>query len=618
MNKRDKFSTASDSRGFRVLFLALNSKFIHSNLALHSMRQYYMRHGRHAQSAVTIEEYTINHDLDKVLQQVVRGGYACILASAYIWNIGPLATLLENFKKVCPDVPVLLGGPEVSYTQRDALTDMPYVDGIIYGEGERTVTELIDALAAAHMGQCLRQTTLPAPDVRVAEAAVSLRGMAYRDGGAVRITEPQVPINPLDEIPFAYTAERLHGDLSNRILYYESSRGCPFNCTYCLSSAEKGVRYLSLERAYSDLDFFLEQRVPQVKFVDRTFNANRQHALGIITYLIEHDNGVTNFHFEVTASLLDEGYYEAFRRARPGQFQLEMGIQSTMPEAMTAIHRPIAFDAVERACKALLAIEGLHVHVDLIAGLPFESFERFLQSFNTVYRLGAHQLQLGFLKLIKGTPLYREAERYGYVVRGNAPYEVLGNATLSYEELSLLKDMEAMLELYSNSGRFRHALAYIFVHSACDPASFFRSLAHYFTQRGYTQTPPSTYALYEILYDWYVEQYGADGALWDLLKVDFYGSGLTGGQSIFRQAQMKGIKQRKSALLEDVTFMYQYFPGGVTEVDVRELELITVAHDVVALIESGYETCVAQEALVLIDRSKYMPRVIRVGREETA
>ena len=286
-------------------------------------------------------------------------------------------------------------------------------------------------------------------------------GIAYRmnklQSSDIVINPAMQLIEPLDKIPFPYdTLETFE----NRIVYYESARGCPYSCSYCLSSASQGVRYLGFERVKSDLKFFMVNKLNQVKFVDRTFNSNKRHALPILEYLIENDNGITNFHFEITATLLDEDYFNVLKNARPGLFQFEIGIQTTYQPTMYAIHRPIDFHKLKLVCHKLIEMGGIHIHVDLIAGLPFETYARFLKSFDDVYEIGAEQLQLGFLKILKGTLLSQEISQHGYKIRAEAPFEVLCNNYISFDELSTLKDIETLIEYYPNSGKFKHALNY--------------------------------------------------------------------------------------------------------------------------------------------------------------
>ena len=319
----------------------------------------------------------------------------------------------------------------------------------------------------------------------------------------------------MDEIPFVYDDFE---PFENRILYYESSRGCPYGCSYCLSAAERGVRFYSLERVFNDLSVFLKRKVSQVKFVDRTFNVDKEHALSILNYLIEHDNGVTNFHFEMTATLFDEDYFNLLTKAREGLFQFEIGVQSTLKETMIAINRPIEFEKLRVNCLRLIEMGNIHIHLDLIAGLPYEGYERFLKSFDDVFEIGPHALQLGFLKILKGTPIIATQEMHGYAFREQTPYEVLYNRYMKFEELTKLKNLEVVLEYYYNSGKFKHSIEYLLKLGKGTPSDFFLKLCDYFKAHDLMYLSHSTAKLYDILYEFYKENYDNYALFSDLLK----------------------------------------------------------------------------------------------------
>ena len=355
---------------------------------------------------------------------------------------------------------------------------------VIIGEGERIVCDVLLALEQEQQGVRIDQKVL-----------TNITGIAYRLGGLVYLNGKRTPIENLDEIPFVYDDFQ---PFENRIIYYESARGCPYSCSYCLSAAEKGVRFYSLERVYNDLDVFLEHKVPQVKFVDRTFNVDKVHALSIMAYLIDHDNGVTNFHFEITATLLDHDYFDLLSKAREGLFQFEIGVQTTHNETMIAINRPIAFEKLRENCMNLLDLGNIHIHLDLIAGLPYENYGQFLKSFDDVFKMGPHALQLGFLKILKGTPIMSTKELHGYEFREQAPYEVLYNKYIDFESLTKLKNLESILEYYYNSGKFKHSIQYLLKIEGGSPSEFFLKLSDYFKSNDLMYVSHSTAKLYDI------------------------------------------------------------------------------------------------------------------------
>lgn len=569
----------------KILLMSLNSKYIHSNLAIASLKKYYLSNQDNTGIMLITKEYTINNEMDEVLRDIVKGDYTHIFVSVYIWNVSELNLLFSNFRKINQSCKIIFGGPEVSYNPDDQLTSKTYLDAVIYGEGEKTFSELL--LKIQKQG--------------FESACATTLGVAYKTKEGVKINPPMPLINPLDHIPFPYDAL---DQFENKIIYYESSRGCPYSCSYCLSSASEGVRYLSFERVREDLKFFLSASVPQVKFVDRTFNAHKKHALPILQFLIENDNGITNFHFEITATLLDAAYFDVLKQARPGLFQFEVGIQTTHQPTMHAIHRPIAFDKLKANCLKLIEMGGIHLHVDLIAGLPYEDFERFLQSFDEVFDIGAHQLQLGFLKFIKGTKLAETKALHGYTHFEEPPYEVLYNRYISFNDLSRLKDMERLVEYYFNSGKFTHALKFFMKRQNVRPSYFFLGFADYFEAHSYFSSAIGTYRLYELLYAYYVALFGEDDLFRDLLKVDYYGAHLKGQKPLFNYVELPNFNNKRFEWLKDEAFIRKYFnsePLQSPKERLKKLEFITLNYDIIALIKSGYTEIKAETTVIMFD-----------------
>lgn len=568
----------------KILLMTLNSKFIHSNLAIKYIERYWRENHESEYNMIELDvkEYTINNDMDHILRDIHKGRYDAVFASAYIWNIDPLSIIFSNYKEINPKSLIIFGGPEVSYDPVDQLLKHDYLDGVICGEGEHSFSELL---------------------IQFSKEGVNLEG-AFIKGMSTRshpISAEVIKIDDLDSIPFPYVDLK---EYDNRIVYYESSRGCPYSCSYCLSAASRGVRYFSLERVFSDMNFFLEAKIPQVKFVDRTFNINKNHAMPIMEHLVIHDNGITNFHFEITADLLDEDYFKLISKARNGLFQFEIGIQSTNQPTTVAINRPISFDTLKEKTKTLIQTEKAHVHVDLIAGLPYESFERFLLSFDEVYEIGADQLQLGFLKLLKGTPLYNDRNRYNYLVRKEPPFEVLENTFISFDELTKLKEMEKLVEWFYNSKKFHHSINYFIKRSGMSPSTFFLEMATYFNMNGYFDAPISTYRLFEILYGYYSSRHDDVELFNDLLKYDYYASNLKGQRELFHYENLPNFNQNRLDVLKNEKFVKSFnadYLGLAPKQILKNVEFITLKYDIMALIQSNYRSTPKKLCIIMFD-----------------
>ena len=459
--------------------------------------------------------------MDLILQDIYRRKPDFIGFSCYIWNISYIMEIVRDVKKVLPEAEIWLGGPEVSYDAKKVLTREPDVRGIMRGEGELTFTELVRAYlqrektsvpdgytGESFRGQAKEETSGCAENTRMPENAEGenahsdrldlsqILGITYRAAnGEIEEHGPQRLLS-LDEIPFYY--DDMAG-FENRIVYYESSRGCPFSCSYCLSSIDKTVRFRSLDLVLPELQFFLDHKVPQVKFVDRTFNCKREHTLGIWRYLVEHDNGITNFHFEVSADIFDEEELELIGKMRPGLIQLEIGVQSTNPDTIREIHRHMDLVKLKRAVDRVYDYRNTHQHLDLIAGLPYENYESFMRSFDDVYRMRPDQLQMGFLKVLKGSYMEEQVSAYDLKYRGIPPYEVLSTKWLPYSDVIRLKGVEDMVEVYYNSGQFPATMK-LLEKRFQRPSEIFVNLAEYYEKNGLTGISHSRLARYEILY----------------------------------------------------------------------------------------------------------------------
>lgn len=478
----------------KLLLLAINAKYIHTNPALYALRQYARDYAEH----IVLREYTINHEPDAILKGIYEVHPQVLCVSCYIWNIRMVREIIADYRKIDPSVVIYLGGPEVSYDARDFLLTNPAADGILVGEGEATFRELVEY----HLMQEAGQRTQECRAVQQAPAGMSredIRGLVFRrEDGTICENELRELLD-FAALPFPYADMKALGAFEHKIIYYETSRGCPFSCCYCLSSVEKRVRFRALELVRQELQIFLDNRVAQVKFVDRTFNCNEQHALAIWQYIKEHDNGVTNFHFEIAADLLTQREMELLRTMRPGLVQLEIGIQSTNPQTIEAIHRRMDLDKVRAAVAAVREGRNIHQHLDLIAGLPYEDYTSFARSFNEVYAMRPDQLQLGFLKVLKGSAMHEMTAEHEIQYKEEPPYEVLSTKYLPYAEVLRLKEVEELTEVYYNSGQFLCSLPFLERYFA-SPFAMYEALAAYYRSNGLFEVKHSRLARYESLY----------------------------------------------------------------------------------------------------------------------
>lgn len=472
----------------KVLLTAVNAKYIHSNLAIYSMKAYAEQKGCPG-AEIQLAEYTINQQQDGILRGIYEKKPDLLCFSCYIWNISFVRELIRDVKKILPKTRIWVGGPEVSYDAEDFLKEMPQVTGVICGEGEETFAEVVRTYA-----QWEKQEQEPGK-------LADVPGIVYRDGEKLVFTGNRDILN-MDELVFPYENLSL---FEHKIIYYESSRGCPFSCSYCLSSIDKKLRFRSVSLVKKELQFFLDHQVPQVKFVDRTFNCKKEHAMEIWKYIKEHDNGITNFHFEIAADLLTEEEIGLIAAMRPGLIQLEIGVQSTNERTLQEIRRKTSFQEICKKVRAVAEGENVHQHLDLIAGLPYEDYKSFQKSFCDVYALRPQQLQLGFLKVLKGAYMEEMADAYGCVYKSKEPYEVLKTKWLTYGEISRLKGIEEMTEVYYNSGQFFYTLEAL-VKEFPDAFTMYEELADFYKRKGYFAVSHARISRYEILREFLQEK----------------------------------------------------------------------------------------------------------------
>lgn len=457
----------------KILLVACNAKYIHSNLAVYDLQAYASDYADH----IVLKEYTINQQKDDIMRDIYLEYPDVVCVSCYIWNLSFVKELMADLIKILPGADFWAGGPEVSYDAEKFLTENSEFKGVMVGEGEETFKELAGYYVEKNP-QNLKDMT----------------GICYRDGDQI-IHNGWRQIMDLSSIPFIY---KDLSEFKNRIIYYESSRGCPFSCSYCLSSIDKKLRFRDTETVKKELQFFIDNKVPQVKFVDRTFNCKHDHAMAIWKYINEHDNGVTNFHFEISADLLREEELQEMSTMRPGLIQLEIGVQSTNPDTIKAIHRTMDFEKLKGIVDRIHSFGNIHQHLDLIAGLPYEDYDSFRHSFNDVYALKPQQLQLGFLKVLKGSHMMEMCREYGIVYKTQEPYEVLSTKWLDYDHVLKLKTVENMVEVYYNSGQFQNTLEYL-ENFFPDAFSIYERLGSFYMEKGYGDVSHTRMRRYEIL-----------------------------------------------------------------------------------------------------------------------
>lgn len=457
----------------KILLAACNAKYIHSNLAVYDLQAYASDYADH----IVLKEYTINQQKDDIMRDIYLEHPDVVCVSCYIWNLSFVKELMADLIKILPGADFWAGGPEVSYDAEKFLTENSEFKGVMVGEGEETFKELAGYYVEKNP-QDLKDMT----------------GICYRDGDQI-IHNGWRQIMDLSSIPFIY---KDLSEFKNRIIYYESSRGCPFSCSYCLSSIDKKLRFRDTETVKKELQFFIDNKVPQVKFVDRTFNCKHDHAMAIWKYINEHDNGVTNFHFEISADLLREEELQEMSTMRPGLIQLEIGVQSTNPDTIKAIHRTMDFEKLKGIVDRIHSFGNIHQHLDLIAGLPYEDYDSFRHSFNDVYALKPQQLQLGFLKVLKGSHMMEMCKEYGIVYKTQEPYEVLSTKWLDYDHVLKLKTVENMVEVYYNSGQFQNTLEYLEKFFP-DAFSIYERLGSFYMEKGYGDVSHTRMRRYEIL-----------------------------------------------------------------------------------------------------------------------
>ncbi|WP_416198152.1 MAG: Radical SAM superfamily enzyme YgiQ, UPF0313 family [Sporanaerobacter sp.] len=552
-----------------TIISTLNSKFIHSSLSIR-----YLKSFCHDIPNIYIREFTINQNTDFISGEIYKENPDIVAFSCYIWNIENTLEICERLKIVNPNIKIILGGPEVSFDGEEVLKNCDYVDFIIYGEGEISFRELVLEL------------------VHNKDSFCDINGLIYREDGKIIKNKPRPLIENLDIIPSPYI-ENLD-DFKDKIVYFESSRGCPFNCKFCLSSTIKGVRFFSLDRVKDDLGRLIDAKVKQVKFVDRTFNTNKDYAMEIMNFIMEKDPKNINFHFEVTAHLLDNEMLSFLSNAKEGLFQFEIGVQSTNPETIEAIGRVTDIDKLKKVTKTIKSYGNIHQHLDLIAGLPYEDYNSFKKSFNDVYELRTEKLQLGFLKLLKGSELRKEADRYGFKYLDKPPYEVLETNYISYDEMLKLKTIEDLVEKYGNESFFENSILYIIKNYYENPFDFYENFARYWEFKAYHKISHSRNELYKILYYFYKQTVGENLEIFsEVLKYDFiFNNKNPTIPAYFRRFNVDKIQNKKHDFLKTRENMAKFLPEYVdvpAKKVINEIHIEAFKFDILSFIYEDYD-----------------------------
>ncbi|MCQ4924818.1 B12-binding domain-containing radical SAM protein [Tissierella carlieri] len=554
----------------KVILSTLNSKFIHSCLAIRYL-QGYVEDLIH----IDIKEYTINQNIDFIASDLYKLGPEIIGFSTYIWNLTETLKICKILKTVNPKIKIILGGPEVSFDGEKILEDNKFIDFIIYGEGEETFREFIKKTIDGN------------------EDYDDIEGLIYSQGNKIIKNPPRPLIKDLNIIPSPY--KNIGDEFENKIVYFESSRGCPFNCEFCLSSTIKGVRYFEINRVKEELNNLIEGKVRQVKFVDRTFNANKNYAMEIMSFIINKNPKDINFHFEVTAHLLDREMLNFLSGVKEGLFQFEVGVQSTNLDTIDAIGRTTDFEKLRDITKEIKSHKNIHQHLDLIAGLPYEGYDSFRKSFNDVYEIRPEKIQLGFLKLLKGSGLRKDQEKYGFKYLDEPPYEVLENDFIKFKEIIKLKTIEDLVERYYNEGYFEHALEFIVHNHYTSPFDFYEDFSYYWEFKNYHKVSNSRIRLYEILIEFYKHKGFNNMVVFnELLRFDFIknnkGSRIPNGILGFKEDIKQSIIHeilKNEKVMEDCLEEYKELP---TKKIIQDIAVETFSVNIFKIIEDGYNS----------------------------
>ena len=542
------------------ILVGINSKYVHTNLAIRYLKKYIEQNSN---EKIKIYESSINNNIQKIIRDIVEYEPDNIFFSVYIWNVEMVFKITKELKKILPNKRIILGGPEVSYNPEEILEKNLEIDGILIGEGENVLLNFLTK------------------DIK------DVKGVYYREDNKIKFNGFEPLIENLDIIPFPYDDEELE-DI-HKIVYYESSRGCPFNCSYCMSSIDKSVRYFSLERTKKDLKKFIDIGTRLVKFVDRTFNLNKDRYMEIWKFLLENYRENITFHFEINANIFDDEVLEFLKKVPRKLFQFEIGVQTTNPSTMKAINRNNNLDKLFH--NVTFINKNIHLHLDLIAGLPFEDYETFGKSFDYVYKTKCEMIQLGFLKMLKGTQMKDEGEKYSYKYLDFPPYEILSNEFISYKDICRLKDIEEVLDFYYNSQKFLKSVDFVVENFFESPFKFFESIGDFYKERGYLEVAHKEVAIFNNFVEYYEKMnFPKKEEFLEYLKFDYLFMGKPG----FYPAWIEENKDKElhKNIIEKMSFRSTREAHKLTElerfsisIDTKEREDINIFFDY-----SGEET----------------------------
>ena len=542
------------------ILVGINSKYVHTNLAIRYLKKYIEENSN---EKIKIYESSINNNIQKIIRDIVEYEPDNIFFSVYIWNVEMVFKITKELKKILPNKRIILGGPEVSYNPEEILEKNIEIDGILIGEGENVLLNFLTK------------------DIK------DVKGVYYREDNKIKFNGFEPLIENLDIIPFPYDDEELED--VHKIVYYESSRGCPFNCSYCMSSIDKSVRYFSLERTKKDLKKFIDIGTRLVKFVDRTFNLNKDRYMEIWKFLLENYRENITFHFEINANIFDDEVLEFLKKVPRKLFQFEIGVQTTNPSTMKAINRNNSLDRLFHNVTCIN--KNIHLHLDLIAGLPFEDYETFGKSFDYVYKTKCEMIQLGFLKMLKGTQMKDEGEKYSYKYLDFPPYEILSNEFISYKDICRLKDIEEVLDFYYNSQKFLKSVDFVVENFFESPFKFFESIGDFYKERGYLEVAHKEVAIFNNFVEYYEKMnFPKKEEFLEYLKFDYLFMGKPG----FYPAWIEENKDKElhKNIIEKMSFRSTREAHKLTElerfsinIDTKEREDINIFFDY-----SGEET----------------------------
>ncbi len=554
----------------KTILTTLNSKFIHSALSIRYLKAY------SKEIPIELMEFTINQNIDYIVGEIYKKKPDVIGFSTYIWNRNETLNICEILKMVSPNTKIILGGPEVSFDGDELLKKYWFIDFIVYGEGEETFDQLLKRL------------------IDEKHDYDDINGLIYREGDKIIENPPRVLIPNLNSIPSPY--RDIEDDFENKIVYFESSRGCPFNCQFCLSSTIKGVRYFGIDRVKEDLGRLIDAKVKQVKFVDRTFNANKEYAMEIMNFIMDKNPKNMNFHFEVTAHLLDEEMLQFIKEAKEGLFQFEIGVQSTNNMTLKAIGRTTDFEKLKSVTEEIKSFRNIHQHLDLIAGLPYEDYNSFKNSFNDVYEIKPEKIQLGFLKLLKGSGLRNKKDEYGFKFLDIPPYEVLETDYIRYEKMIKLKGVEDLVEKYYNEGYFENALEYIITNHYNTAFDFFEDYLDFWEWRNYHTISHSRNRLYEIFMEFYKYKNFSDIELMnEILKYDYlYNNKNINIPNSIKRVDVSFIQKNKHDILKNQELLnnsLKHYKDNPTKQIINKIHIEKFKFDVMKLFEYGYILC---------------------------